>query len=235
MECAGIGAMIDGENQQPTLLRRVLGTRNLSGQVDEILRMQHFPDLVLILIGHNNVDWTWWTSPGKLAEPDGELQRQSVKIRRNFARELERLIRHAARQPHKIAIVVYGLINFGTYFNARRIAEDLRTRDPQLYPHLETTYRYMNSFRPGYRENLTRLATMVNGELRTTVDEINLRSLTNTKVHLRYSDAMATADLSRVEFLHAVDGWHPSIEGHNVLADGAFADMSPSLNFLGIC
>jgi len=51
---------------------------------------------------------------------------------------------------------------------------------------------------------------------------------------LQYSDALATADLSRVELLHPIDGWHASVEGHNVLADAAFRDLGPSLDFLGI-
>jgi lysophospholipase L1-like esterase len=53
-------------------------------------------------------------------------------------------------------------------------------------------------------------------------------------VQVRYSDALATADLSRAELLHPVDGWHASAEGHNVLAEAAFSDLQPSLEFLGI-
>jgi hypothetical protein len=51
---------------------------------------------------------------------------------------------------------------------------------------------------------------------------------------LQYSDALATADLSRVELLHPIDGWHASIEGQNVLAKAAFRDLGPSLEFLGL-
>jgi hypothetical protein len=51
---------------------------------------------------------------------------------------------------------------------------------------------------------------------------------------LRYSHALATADLSRAELLHPIDGWHASVEGHNVLADAAFSDLGPTLEFLGI-
>ena len=34
--------------------------------------------------------------------------------------------------------------------------------------------------------------------------------------------------------LAAIDGWHASSEGHNVLAEAAFNDLEPSLEFLGI-
>jgi hypothetical protein len=54
------------------------------------------------------------------------------------------------------------------------------------------------------------------------------------RIHLRYSSALATADLSRAELMHPIDGWHASVEGHNVLANAALSDLSPSLEFLGI-
>jgi hypothetical protein len=66
------------------------------------------------------------------------------------------------------------------------------------------------------------------------VSELNRELADKTKVRLQYSDALATADLSRVELLHPIDGWHASVEGHNVLADAAFRDLGPTLEFLGI-
>jgi lysophospholipase L1-like esterase len=48
------------------------------------------------------------------------------------------------------------------------------------------------------------------------------------------SGRISRNELSRVELLHAVDGWHPSVEGHNVLAEAAWRALGPSLEFLGI-
>jgi hypothetical protein len=73
---------------------------------------------------------------------------------------------------------------------------------------------------------------MVNEELRAIVRELNRELSDNTAVQVRYSDALATTDLSRVELLHPIDGWHASVEGHNVLAEAAFRDLGPSLQFL---
>jgi lysophospholipase L1-like esterase len=129
---------------------------------------------------------------------------------------------------------VYGLVNFESYFRGREIAERLRAKDASLYPHLQTTYKYFTSFRPAYRANLIRLAKMVNEELRAMVSDLNGELADNTNVQLQYSDALATADLSRVELLHPIDGWHASVEGHNVLAEAAFRDLGPSLEFLGL-
>jgi hypothetical protein len=74
----------------------------------------------------------------------------------------------------------------------------------------------------------------VNEELREMVSELNRELAGNINVQLQYSDALATADLSRVELLHPIDGWHASVQGHNVLAEAAFRDLGPSLEFLGI-
>ena len=234
IEYAGIGALVDHEHESQNFFRKILRTRNFSGQIGQLLATERFPDLVLIAIGHNNVDWAWRCPPSELEQPENRLQRQSRRFRESFARQMRRLIESARVKRHRVAVVVYGLVNFEAYFKGREIAERLRARDPARYPHLETTYKYFTSFRPVYRSNLIRLATMVNAELRAMVNELNRELADKENVQLRYSDALATADLSRAEFLHAVDGWHASVEGQNVLAEAAFGDLGPSLEFLGI-
>src|SRR6266545_3545740 len=234
IECAGIGALVDHEGKRQNLFRRILRTRNFSGQIGDLLAMKRFPDLILISIGHNNVDWAWRSPIDELEQPESRLQRQSRDLRKNFTRQMRRLIDHAGVRRYRVAVMVYGLINFESYFMGREIAERLRSQDPSCYPHLETAYKYFASFRPAYRPNLIRLARMVNEELREMVSELNRELADNTNVKLQYSDALATADLSRAELLHPIDGWHASVEGHNVLAEAAFRDLGPSLEFLGL-
>jgi lysophospholipase L1-like esterase len=234
IECAGIGALVDHEGERQSFFRRILRTRNFSGQVGDLLAMKRFPDLTLISIGHNNVDWTWWCVPAELEQPENRLQQLRRRFRENFARQMRRLIGRARTERHRSAIVVYGLVNFGSYFRGREIAERLQANDASRYPHLQTTYKYFRSFRPAYRANLVRLAGMVNEELRAMVSDLNGELPDNSDLQLRYSDALATADLSGVELLHAIDGWHASVEGHNVLAKAAFRDLGPSLEFLGL-
>src|SRR6266536_30785 len=182
----------------------------------------------------SDLDRAWRSPIDELEQPERRLQRQSRDFRKNFARQLRRLIDHARVQRYRVAVIVYGLINFESYFMGREIAERLRSQDPSRYPHLESTYKYFTSFRPAYRSNLIRLAGMVNEELRAMVSELNRGLGENTNVQLQYSDALATADLSRVELLHPIDGWHASVQGHNVLAEAAFRDLGPSLEFLGL-
>jgi lysophospholipase L1-like esterase len=235
IEYAGVGALVDHEHGRQNLFRRILGTRNFSRQVGELLRARRFPDLILISIGHNNVDWAWRCPLDELHDPNERLERLSKELRQNYARELRRLLECARIQQHRVAIVVYGLINFESYFKGREAAERLRDSDATLYPHLETTYKYFVSFQPAYRSNLIRLAAMVNEELRAMVEALNREFVHQTEhIQLRYSNALATADLSRAELLHPIDGWHASVEGHNALADAAFSDLASSLQFLRI-
>jgi lysophospholipase L1-like esterase len=234
IECAGIGALVDHEGKRQNFFRRILRTRNFSGQIGNLLMMKRFPDLILISIGHNNVDWAWRSPTSDLEQPESRLQRQSRDFRENFTRQMWRLIDRARMQRYRVAVMVYGLINFESYFKGRELAERLRTEDPSRYPHLETAHKYFTSFRPAYRANLIRLGRMVNEELRDMVSELNRELAGNTNLQLQYSDALATADLSRAELLHPIDGLHASVEGHNVLAAAAFRDLGPSLEFLGL-
>jgi len=235
IECAGIGALVDHEHGHQNLFRRILGTRNFSGQVDELVRERRFPDLILISIGHNSVDWAWRCPAREMEEPDERLKRLSKEFRQNYVRELRRLLEVARIRQHRVAIVVYGLINFESYFKGREAVEGLRESDTTLYPHLETTYKYFVSFRPAYRRNLIRLASMANEELRAMVEALNREFVDQIEhIQLRYSNALGTADLSRAELLHPIDGWHASVEGHSVLGEAAFNDLRASLDFLQI-
>jgi lysophospholipase L1-like esterase len=235
IECAGVGALVNHERGRPNFSRRILGTRNFAGQIDDLTRAGRFPDLILISIGHNNVDWAWRCPPHELEEADERLKRLSKEFRQNYVRELRRLLEVARIQQHRVAIVIYGLINFESYFKGREAVERLRESDTTLYPYLETTYKHLVSFHPTYRRNLIRLAAMVNEELHEMVDGLNREFVQHDKhVQLRYSDALARADLSRAELLHPIDGWHASAEGHNILGEAAFNDLRASLDFLEV-
>ncbi len=231
---AGIGALVDHEGCRLSFFRRILGTRSFSGQISQLLRAPRFPDLILISIGHNNVDWAWRCPPEELNTPERRLRYQCQQLRQNYARELRRLLGRARAEKHRVAAVVFGLVNFQSYFQGREMAERRRESDKRLYPHLETTYKYLISFHPAYRRNLIRLASMVNEDLRGMVADLNRELGYTGNIQLRYSHALAKADLSRAELLHPVDGWHASAAGHNVLAEAAFGDLGPSLKFLRI-
>ena len=234
VEHSGSGANVDSGESGDTFFQMLSKTRNFSQQADEILDEERFPDLLLIWIGHNNLNWAASLGSEERKNPDMPLLRRLWRFRKYYARQLERLVERAKKEKHKTVIAVFGVVNFEAFFKARRAAGLLKEKDPELYPHFETGYRIFVSMRPEYQNNMIRLALMMNAELRDIVSELNQELGSYPNVRLEYSDALATADLSSVEMVHPVDAWHPSVKGHNLLAESAFRALSPSLRFLGI-
>lgn len=135
-EYGGLGALVDNERDRQSFFRKILRTRNFSGQVGQLISQKRFPDLILIWIGHNNVDWAWRCSPDELEQPEKRLQRLSDRFREDYTQQMRRLIARARLERHRMAIVVYGLVDFESFFKARATAEALREENPGLYPYL---------------------------------------------------------------------------------------------------
>jgi lysophospholipase L1-like esterase len=217
--------------------KRFLGSwfpLNFSQQVDLILKEKRFPDLVLIWIGHNNLHWEWVVDPCRPEEIETGLQKMATGFRKDYTRQLGRLVERAREQKERRAIIVFGLVNFKSFFEARDAAEKLRKENSKLYPYFEVDYKHYESMKPEYRANMMKLALMTNKELRAMVGEFNKELDGDSQVRLEYSDALATADFSNVESIHRIDAWHPSTKGHNELAEASFGALRPSLEFLGI-
>jgi lysophospholipase L1-like esterase len=207
---------------------------NFSQQVDLILKEKRFPDLVLLWIGHNNLHWEWFVDPRRPEEIETGLQKMAANFRKDYTRQLGRLVERARHQKPRRAFIVFGLVNFKSFFEARDAAERLRKENPQLYPYFEVDYQHYATMKPEYRGNMMKLSLMINEELRAMVGEFNRELGRDSPVRLEYSDALATLDLGGVEAIHQCDAWHPSSKGHNALAAAAFGALRPSLDFLGI-
>jgi len=232
-EYSSVGGRVDSGGGK----NRFLGSwfpLNFSQQTDLILEENRFPDLVLIWIGHNNLNWVSSVEPRRQENVETGLQNIVARFRKDYARQLGRLVERARGQKQRQAIIVFGLVNFKSFFEARDAAEQLRKENPKLYPYFEADYRQYESMKPEYRANMVKLALMINEELRTMVGEFNRKLGGDSQVRLEYSDALATVDLSDVEIIHRMDAWHPSSKGHSVLAETVFGALRPSLNFLGI-
>ncbi len=231
-EHSGVGALVDPGNAKATFVRQLVRTRNFSGQVDQLLKSRRYPDLILLWIGHNNLDWAAGISETEREHPEKHFEQLAKTFRENYERQVRRLISRAASENHKVSIVVYGLVNFEAFFKAREQTEALRAKNPKLYPYLEVDYQHFISMRPAYRKGMIRLALTMNEQLRTMVADLNRTHAPN--VQLRYSSALANVDIGRAELIHAMDAWHPSVKGHTVLAKAAFSALPPSLEFLEI-
>jgi len=188
----------------------------------------------MIWIGHNNLDWVHGLSLEERQHPQQHLRAIAAQVRLNYTESLQRLIDRAKVENHRVAIVVFGLANIDAYLEARRKAGILHAENPKLYPHFNSGPRSFESMKPPYQKNMARLAVMVDAELRGMVAGLQHEIANDHHVRIEYSGALTKVDLSRLELINAVDGWHPSVEGHRVLAQAAFSGLRPSLVFLGI-
>ena len=233
-EFNGAGALVAAPASQEDLRERLVRTRNLPGQVNHVLHRTRFPDLIMIWIGHNNLDWVQGLSSEERQHPQQRLRALAAQVRVNYTESLQGLIDRAKRENHRVAIVVFGLANIDRYLEGRRQAEILHTENPKLYPHFDSGTRSFESLQPPYQQNTARLAVLINAGLRAMVADLE-RELSNAHhVRIEYSDALTKIDFNHLELINTVDGWHPSIEGHKVLAQAAFNALRPSLVFLGI-
>lgn len=231
---ASAGARVDSGRTKDTPGQIFAKIRNLSQQVDQILEEERFPDLTLIWIGHNNLNWVAPLDADERKAPEKHLLRALWRFTKHYRDQLERLVDRAKKEKHKTAIVVYGLGNIEAFFRAKETAEVLKAKDPELFPYLEKTFEMFESARPEHRNNTIRLGLMVNEALRDVVNDLKQQLKDYPNVRMRYSDAFASADFNRIELYHPNDAWHASLEGHNFGAEIVFRSLSEDLAFLGI-
>ena len=228
------GASVAPPHVPEAFSRRLARTRNLEGQIKEVTQAKRFPDVILLWIGHNNTEWVPTLSQSERRAPEKHLREIARKLAENYAEELTPLLDRANTQNHRVAMVVFGLADFKTFFKSRRKAAALHAGNPKLYPYYEASCRYFEALQPVCQRDTTRLGLMMNDELRRMVNTLNRESKAAANVRLQYSDALWKIDLGRLERLHRMDSWHPSVIGHDVLAEAAFKAIVPSLEFVGI-
>ena len=232
-EYSSVGARVDSGKPKNHFLGSWLPL-SFTQQTDLLLAEKRFPDLVLIWIGHNNLHWEWVVDPHQPEKIEAGLKKLAGDFCKDYARQLGRIVDRAQEEKKRCAIVVFGLVNFKSFFKARDAAEQLRKKDPKLYPYFEVDYKHYATMKPEYRGNMMKLALMINDELRAMIGDFNRELGPDSQVHLEYSDALATVDLSDVDIITRVDAWHPSVKGHTALAKAAFGALGPSLDFLRI-
>jgi lysophospholipase L1-like esterase len=216
------------------LAKTLARTRNFTGQVDQILKQKRFPDLVLIWIGHNNLNWVKGMPEAGRNSPAGRLSERAQAFHEDYARQLRRLIERAEAEDHRVAIVTFGLADCQTFFRARNEAGALHAENPRLYPYFDICAQRFESLKPPYQANMIVLGSSLNRELRGIVADFNKELEHHPNVRLQYSDALAQIDLSNLELIHPMDGQHLSAKGHNRVAEQAFTAIAPSLSFLRI-
>lgn len=196
------------------------GTFHLSHQVDRVLKLKQFPEVVLLWIGHNNLDWA--AAIGN-READASLLRMLAdNVVSCYEVQLRRLLNAAAQQPHLVRVIVFALISFERFFCAREQAEAIKQREPSQYPYLEVDYRYFNSMRPEFRNGMIQLANNINSRLKDLVAKLQEQTARYQNVRLVFSTALHDVHIDKAEMLSDVDAWHPSVLGHRMLAESAY-------------
>lgn len=196
------------------LVDQVIGARHFHQQVDTFLRLTPLPDILLIWLGHNDMDWV-------LAK-GFSLAEIAVRFREAYAAQLRRILDYGAGPGRKMCIVVFGLINFPEFFTSRNEAESLRREDSRLYPYFDRCYEIFPSMLPESRDGMAELAELCNTELQKLVEELRGELGAGSWCCLSFSRAFSDVKLGRASHLCPADGWHPSLEGHRALATSAY-------------
>ncbi len=223
---ATVSARVDS-GERRTLADRLMAVRHFSHQVSSITALHRMPDMVLLWIGHNNLDWA------QAADYDGSATEIFSTLTDNFVssyeRQLLRLINYANSADHAVIIVVFGLIDFRQFFIARELAEQRHSESPNEYARLVDCYSYFPSLKPEYRSGVIQLSEMINERLAAMTDALNQTASLRPTTKLRYSSALHDADISSVQSISDIDAWHPSTRGHNALAASAYAAIASLL------
>lgn len=233
-EYSTAGALVTPSQTTEQFSRRLARTHNLPGQITKVAHSKRFPDIILLWIGHNNTDWTKDLSETERKNPAKRLRQIAQQFGTDYTAELSVLIDRAKAQNHRVAVVVFGLADFKTFFEARKKAAALHASDPALYPYYDATCRYFEALKPENQQTTIQLGLMFNEELQKMVAKQNRMLRGDSNVRLQYSDAFSTVNLSDLRELHRKDSWHPSVLGHDVLAYKAFKAIAPSLEFVGV-
>ncbi len=197
----------------------VAGTYHMSHQIDRLLRLPEFPDLLLFWIGHNNLDWAAGVGT-EAAKKLSSLPTMADAVVKIYRRQLGRVIERAAQQKHRIVLMIFALVSFEAFFKARQETEEIKTRQPERYPFLEPCYRYFVSMRPEYRAGMVELANAIN--LRLNAMTMDIRPTLPANVKIVFSNGLHDAPIGEAKMLSHVDAWHPSALGHQAMAASVY-------------
>lgn len=228
------GALVAPSGAIEPFTRRVARTHNLRNQVAQIIQEKRFPDIILLWIGHNNTEWVGRLSQAERRDPARHLPRLAREFGSSYMNDLRPLIDRARTEKHRVALVVFGLADFKSFFQMRQKAEAAHAQDRDRFPYYDATCRYFPALQLSNQNYTTEIGLMMNDELKTMVAKLRRELPENSNVRLEYSDALTRIDLKDLRGFNQLDAWHPSILGHNALADRAFKAIAPSLAFVGV-
>jgi lysophospholipase L1-like esterase len=216
---AYVSAHVDAPGRR-SLGDRLTGTFHMSHQIDLILKLNDCPEVVLLWIGHNNLDWASQEPTEK--QYASLLEHVAFDVTSAYEMQLRRLLDAAVHGRQKMSVIVFALVSFEQFFSARQQAEEAKVREPHRYPYLEADYRYFCSMRPEYRKGMIEIANEINARLERVVARLQEEFAAGGNLRILFSTALHDAGINRAEMLCDVDAWHPSPLGHRALAEHVF-------------
>jgi hypothetical protein len=248
-------------------------------QVEDLFKHgKRFPDFLGIWIGHNNIDWVKGEAALASLIKDKnatEEERQSAMhahfmiIRQKFAdkmyEQLYQLLLTAQSKAEltgrRSAITVYGLINFKSFFDARKDCESDKKSDDEKrtageddpehedvaerFPFLKKSEEIFQSMQELYRPGMIELAHEINQDLKAIVTDLawhfalatNLnisgyRPPTDSLVFLGYSPALSEGIIGECKYLSSYDAWHPSVEKVKLISNYTYDGAQSGLKFI---
>ncbi len=219
------GAYMNGASPLDRTVANVLGNiSNFSDQVDRLLKKRELPNLVLVWIGHNNLDWAYDLEHVEHLEREKYLTDIPTLMADNLEQQLNRIRERSASAKEPTRIVVFGLLNLENMAVMREQARLEREANPEVFHYFEVPYTHFPSVRPEHQDVTVNLGRRVNEALNARLEEMRVEGCWS-ETTLRFSNALFHAPLTTLEMLHPKDGFHLSAEGHNVVADAIFNDL----------
>ena len=209
--------------------------KHMETQVDEVLSATRKPDFIMLAIGGNNLDWPKGLSEKELQDPEQVLNDMADRFEVAYREQLLRLVKMAEQKPTKTSIVVYGILDTQSIYDARLVAQERRKQDPTAYPYFENVAEVFQAMTPKYINAMTDLNHRYNARMQKIVSEIRAQiEGPSPQVFIYYSDSLSTADFGNPRNLNHIDGWHLSPFGQTTEVRGLLNGAEPGLNFLGI-
>jgi lysophospholipase L1-like esterase len=198
-------------------------TYHFGHQVDQ-LGSDEFPNLLVVWIGHNDLD--------RKSHVDDEAASADA-IFGDYVRHLERVLDAGLRSEEPVLVVVLGLVNFEEFFCARDACDTERRSNPKAFPFFNRAHDIYPAMKPQYRDAMIRTARELNVRLEQYCSGFR-KQHESQHLTLLYCSAMSDAPISTSDLLHHSDAWHPSAQGHSLLADEAWNALKPHIvRYLG--
>ena len=116
------------------------------------------------------------------------------------------------------------------FFSAREQAESKHASDRLQFPFAKRAYWFFKSMKPEHRQTMIDVADRCNEQLERLCRR--MQSSARKEVRVLFARAMSEAPINSSCMLHFLDAWHPSREGHQVIADAAWTAVEPELQRL---